>query len=155
MARSRATSAELTLAAFLFSLCLSIPLGILSAIRRFSWIDNLATFLALGKTLADLHPVPADRPGLVFVKGPVFPWQKLPGSSGVLGPDGNVDFSPIFSTPEPPGEGWAPQIQVNVVWMKSETRIEPQYNRTAPHPSALPLDRGGVGGVETREEIDL
>ncbi len=83
------------------------------------------------------------------------PWTASVGVSGVLGPDEKADFSHIFSTPESAGEGWAPQIQVNVVWMKSETRIEPQYNRTAPHPSALPLDRGGVGGVETREEIDL
>ena len=53
------------------------------------------------------------------------------------------------------GEGWAPQIQVNVVWMKTESRLEPEYNRTAPHPSALPYDRGGVGGVETRGEVEL
>ncbi len=83
------------------------------------------------------------------------PWTASVGVSGILGPDEKASFSHIFSTPESVGEGWAPQIQVNVVWMKSETRLEPQYNRTAPHPSALPLDRGGVGGVETREDIDL
>ena len=83
------------------------------------------------------------------------PWTASVGVSGVLGPDEKASFSHIFSTPESVGEGWAPQIQVNVVWMKSETRLEPQYNRTAPHPSALPLDRGGVGGVEVREDIDL
>jgi carbamoyl-phosphate synthase large subunit len=50
-------------------------------------LAKLATRLALGSTLAELHPVPARRDGLFFVKGPVFPWQKLPGSSGVLGPE--------------------------------------------------------------------
>ena len=40
-------TAELTFAAFVFSLTLSITLGIVSAIKRFSWIDNLSTFLAL------------------------------------------------------------------------------------------------------------
>jgi len=79
------------------------------------------------------------------------PWTASVGVSGVLGPDEKASFSHIFSTPESAGEGWAPQIQVNVVWMKSESRLEPNYNRTAPHPSALPLDRGGVGGAETRD----
>ena len=40
-------TAGLTFAAFVFSLSLSIILGIVSAIKRFSWIDNLSTFLAL------------------------------------------------------------------------------------------------------------
>jgi len=40
-------TAELTFAAFVFSLSLSITLGIVSAIKRFSWIDNLSTFLAI------------------------------------------------------------------------------------------------------------
>ena len=40
-------SVELTFAGFLVYLCLSIPLGIISAIKRFSLIDNIATFFAL------------------------------------------------------------------------------------------------------------
>jgi peptide/nickel transport system permease protein len=40
-------TAELTFAAFVFSLVFSLTLGIVSAIKRFSWIDNLSTFLAL------------------------------------------------------------------------------------------------------------
>lgn len=40
-------TAQLTFAAFIFSLSVSITLGIVSAIKRFSWIDNLSTFLAL------------------------------------------------------------------------------------------------------------
>ena len=83
------------------------------------------------------------------------PWTASVGVSGILGPDEKATFTHTFATPASAGEGWAPQIQVNVVWMKSETRLEPSFNRTAPHPSALPLDRGGVGGVDTREEVEL
>ncbi len=85
------------------------------------------------------------------------PWTASVGVSGILGPDEKVAFTHIFATPEAAGEGWTPSIQVSVVWMKSETRIEPNYNRLAPHPSSLPYDRGGVGGAEVskREEIPL
>jgi hypothetical protein len=83
------------------------------------------------------------------------PWTASVGVSAILGPDEKASFTHTFSTPESAGEGWAPQIQVNVVWMKSEARLEPEFNRTAPHPSALPFDRGGVGGVETRGEVEL
>jgi hypothetical protein len=83
------------------------------------------------------------------------PWTASVGVSAILGPDEKASFTHTFSTPESAGEGWAPQIQVNVVWMKGESRLEPDYNRTAPHPSALPFDRGGVGGVETRGEVEL
>jgi len=79
------------------------------------------------------------------------PWTASVGVSGILGPDEKASFTHIFSTPEAAGEDWTPRIQVNVVWMKSESRLEPEYNRTAPHPSALPLDRGGVGGADTRD----
>jgi len=79
------------------------------------------------------------------------PWTASVGVSGILGPDEKASFTHIFSTPESAGEGWAPRLQVNVVWMKTESRLEPEYNRTAPHPSALPYDRGGVGGAETRD----
>lgn len=79
------------------------------------------------------------------------PWTASVGVSGILGPDEKTSFSHIFSTPESAGEGWAPRIQVNLVWMKSESRLEPKYNRTAPHPSALPMDRGEVGGAEIRD----
>jgi len=40
-------SIELTFSGFIFYICLSIPLGMVSAIKRLSWIDNIATFLAL------------------------------------------------------------------------------------------------------------
>jgi len=79
------------------------------------------------------------------------PWTASVGVSGILGPDEKASFTHIFSTPESAGEGWAPRLQVNVVWMKTESRLEPEYNRTAPHPSALPFDRGGAGGAEIRD----
>jgi len=83
------------------------------------------------------------------------PWSASVPVSGILGPDEKATFTHTFATPTSAGEGWAPQIQVSVVWMKGATRLEPNYNRTAPHPSSLPLDRGGVSGAETREKIPL
>ena len=50
-------------------------------------LAKLATRVSLGERLADIDPVPAVREGLVFIKAPVFPWKKLPGSDGVLGPE--------------------------------------------------------------------
>jgi hypothetical protein len=80
------------------------------------------------------------------------PWTASVGVSGMLGPDEKAAFTHTFATPAGAGEGWQPNIQVGVVWMKSETKLEPNYNRTAPHPSALPYDRGGTGGAEVRKE---
>ena len=81
------------------------------------------------------------------------PWTASVGVSGALGPDEKASFTHTFAAPASAGEGWAPQVQINVVWMRNETRIEPEYNRTAPHPSSLPLDRGGVGGAEVRTDV--
>ena len=82
------------------------------------------------------------------------PWTASVGISGLLGPDEKASFTHTFATPASAGDRWSPQVQVNVMWMKSEeTRFEPHYNRTAPHPSALPLDRGGVGGADVRNEV--
>jgi hypothetical protein len=78
------------------------------------------------------------------------PWSASVPVSGALGPDEKATFTHTFATPQGAEEGWSPQVQAAVVWMKSETRLEPKYNRTAPHPSALPLDRGGVGGADVR-----
>lgn len=83
------------------------------------------------------------------------PWSASVPVSGMLGPDEKSTFTHTFGTPKGAGENWAPQIQVSVVWMRGETRLEPNYNRTAPHPSSLPLDRGGVGGVDSTEEVEL
>lgn len=83
------------------------------------------------------------------------PWTASVGVSGLLGPDEKATFTHTFPTPEGAGEGWTPNVQVSVVWMKGETRLEPNYNRTAPHPSGLPLDRGNVGGADVRKQIPL
>ena len=40
-------SFELTFAAFILYVCFSLPIGMISAIRRFSWIDNIARTLSL------------------------------------------------------------------------------------------------------------
>jgi len=80
------------------------------------------------------------------------PWTASVGVSGMLGPDEKAAFTHTFATPAAAGDDWQPNIQVGVVWMKSETKLEPNFNRTAPHPSALPYDRGGAGGAEVRKE---
>ena len=80
------------------------------------------------------------------------PWTASVGVSGMLAPDEKAAFSHTFATPAAAGDDWQPNIQVGVVWMKGESKLEPNYNRTAPHPSALPYDRGGAGGAEVRKE---
>lgn len=72
--------------------------------------------------------------------------------TGVLGPDEKATFSHTFATPDGVEEGWTPSVQVSVIWMQGESRLEPDYKGNAPHPGNLPLDRGGVGGVETRND---
>jgi carbamoyl-phosphate synthase large subunit len=49
-------------------------------------LARIATQLALGAKLADIDPKPGSR-DLVYVKAPVFPWRKIPGADGVLGPE--------------------------------------------------------------------
>lgn len=83
------------------------------------------------------------------------PWTASVGVSGILGSDEKATFSHVFQTPEEAGEEWSPRVQANVVWMKGESRLEPNYNRVAPHPSGLPVDVGGVGGADVREEVPL
>jgi hypothetical protein len=84
------------------------------------------------------------------------PWTASVPVSGILGPDEKAKFSHTFSAPASAGADWTPQVQVSVVWMRGESRLEPNYNRVAPHPSGLPLDRGGVGGAETRnDDVEL
>lgn len=77
------------------------------------------------------------------------------GASALLGPDEKASFSQSFAAPAGVEDGWAPAPSVNVVYMTGENRLEPNFNRTAPHPSALPMERGGVTGVETRGEVEL
>ena len=66
-----------------------------------------------------------------------------------LGPDEKGAFSQGFSA-EKPSDQTRPNVRANVVWMQQETQKVPDYKRGAPHPSNLPLDRGGVGGADLR-----
>jgi len=81
------------------------------------------------------------------------PWTASVPVSGTLAPDAKASFTHTFSTPSSAGEDWSPRVQVNVVWMRGEKKLEPQYNRMPPHPSSLPLDRGDVGGAEAKPTI--
>ena len=59
-----------------------------------------ATRLLLGETLADIGPLTQRGLGMYFIKAPVFPWRKFPGSDVVLGPE-------MRSTGEVMGVGWS------------------------------------------------
>ncbi len=50
-------------------------------------LAKLATRVSLGEKLADIAPKHGARDGLWYLKAPVFPWRKIPGSDGVLGPE--------------------------------------------------------------------
>ncbi len=62
-------------------------------------LAKLATRLCLGEKLAGLGPLTRRGGDLFFVKAPVFPWRKFPGSDVVLGPE-------MRSTGEVMGVGW-------------------------------------------------
>ena len=63
-------------------------------------LAKLATKLMLGETLESLGPITPSGDGMYFIKAPVFPWRKFPGSDVVLGPE-------MRSTGEVMGVGWA------------------------------------------------
>jgi carbamoyl-phosphate synthase large subunit len=63
-------------------------------------LAKLATRIILGETLADMAPIVPKGQGMYFIKAPVFPWRKFPGSDVVLGPE-------MRSTGEVMGVGWA------------------------------------------------
>ncbi len=60
---------------------------------------RIATRVMLGEKLADLGPFNRRGRDLFFIKAPVFPWRKFPGSDVVLGPE-------MRSTGEVMGVGW-------------------------------------------------
>lgn len=62
-------------------------------------LAGLATQICLGKTLKELGPLKKRGRGMYFIKAPVFPWQKFPGSDVILGPE-------MRSTGEVMGVGW-------------------------------------------------
>jgi carbamoyl-phosphate synthase large subunit len=63
-------------------------------------LAKLATRLLLGEKLADMQPIRPKGEGMFFIKAPVFPWRKFPGSDVVLGPE-------MRSTGEVMGVGWS------------------------------------------------
>ncbi|TNE89252.1 MAG: carbamoyl-phosphate synthase large subunit [Deltaproteobacteria bacterium] len=63
-------------------------------------LATLATRLLLGEKLADFGPMRKRGHGMYFIKAPVFPWRKFPGSDVVLGPE-------MRSTGEVMGVGWS------------------------------------------------
>ncbi|HMV70368.1 MAG TPA: ATP-grasp domain-containing protein, partial [Myxococcota bacterium] len=95
-------------------------------------LAKLATRLSLGATLGELRPVPGRRDGLFFVKGPVFPWRKLPGSSGVLGPEMR-STGEVMGVGETFGEAyakamiaaWTPLPKAGRVLLSARNRLKP------------------------------
>jgi len=63
-------------------------------------LAKLATRLMLGETLESMGPLKRRGQGMYFIKAPVFPWRKFPGSDVVLGPE-------MRSTGEVMGVGWS------------------------------------------------
>jgi len=63
-------------------------------------LARLATRLCLGEKLADIGPLKPHGEGMYFIKAPVFPWRKFPGSDVILGPE-------MRSTGEVMGVGWS------------------------------------------------
>jgi carbamoyl-phosphate synthase large subunit len=62
-------------------------------------LAKIATRVALGEKLKDLGPFKRRGEGMFFIKAPVFPWRKFPGSDVILGPE-------MRSTGEVMGVGW-------------------------------------------------
>jgi hypothetical protein len=79
------------------------------------------------------------------------PWRGEVAESSFLGPNEKGTFSHGFTAEAGSGVG-PPSIRASVIWMQQETTREPNYGRNAPHPSMLPLNRGGVGGADLRSE---
>ncbi|NCG20173.1 MAG: carbamoyl-phosphate synthase large subunit, partial [Rhodobacterales bacterium] len=63
-------------------------------------LAKIATRLCLGEKLREIGPFEPKGKGLFFVKAPVFPWGKFPGSDVVLGPE-------MRSTGEVMSIGWS------------------------------------------------
>ena len=78
------------------------------------------------------------------------PWRGEVAVSSFLGPNEKGTFSHGFAAEVGAGEGQQPSIRASVIWMQQESKREPDYGRNAPHPSNLPLNRGGVGGADVR-----
>ena len=79
------------------------------------------------------------------------PWNGEVPVSASLGADETAPFSHTFSAPQPSGSP-APNVRASVFWMRKVTTRVADYTGAGgvPHPSNLPLQRGGVTGVQVR-----
>ena len=108
-------------------------------------VAKLATRLALGDTLVQQQPQPAERPGLWFVKGPVFPWRKLPGSSGILGPE-MKSTGEVMGVGSTPGEAYAKaSIAAGQPLPKGGRVLMSARNRNKPALATIARDLAGLG----------
>jgi len=81
--------------------------------------------------------------------GDAEPWRGEVAVSSLLGPNEKGTFSHGFAAEVGSGQS-QPSVRASVIWMQQETKRAPNYGRNAPHPSSLPLNRGGVGGADVR-----
>lgn len=72
------TTLQLAGAAWLIGICISLPLGVIAAVRRNSWVDHVATVLALSGVA-----VPSFWMGLMFILLFGVWWKVLPPSGFV------------------------------------------------------------------------
>jgi peptide/nickel transport system permease protein len=72
------TTLQLAGAAWLIGICIALPLGVIAAVRRNSWVDHIATVLALSGVA-----VPSFWMGLMFILLFGVWWKVLPPSGFV------------------------------------------------------------------------
>ncbi len=79
------------------------------------------------------------------------PWSAEIQVASALGPDEKAAFEHGFADEVKEGERRS-DVRASVMWMQEQTRREPNYTGAGgvPHPSNLPLERGGVGGADVR-----
>ncbi|MCG6949544.1 MAG: hypothetical protein LJE93_11575 [Acidobacteria bacterium] len=85
------------------------------------------------------------------VGGTEEPWRGQVAVTNYLGPDETGVFAHSFAGEAPAGRAH-PDVRASVIWMSQETTRTPDYTGAGgvPHPSNLPLEHGGVTGVEVR-----
>lgn len=78
-------------------------------------------------------------------------WTGEVSVSPFLAPDDKAAFEHGFAAEIDQGKA-TPAIRASVLWMQEESRREPDYTKAGgvPHPSNLPLEHGGVTGVDLR-----
>jgi hypothetical protein len=79
------------------------------------------------------------------------PWRSEIPVTSYLGPDESGTFSHQFQATVPQGRAH-PDVRASVIWMRQENQRTPDYTKAGgvPHPSNLPVERGGVTGADAR-----